>query len=67
MPGARAPGTEGLHAPPVAASSLTIRLVGTAGVVVLLIRSLRTDSDAIPFGVATQEQQLTNTSSEENV
>lgn len=41
--------------------------VGTPGVRVLLIRSLRTDSEASPFGVTGQEQQEINCSSGENV
>src|SRR5205823_4872576 len=47
-------------------TSLTTTDVGTAGVSVLLIRSLRTDSETKPFGVTGQEQQETICSSGEN-
>src|SRR5262245_4521819 len=61
---------EALHAPPPVgceASSFTTIPVGTPGVSVLLIRSLRDDSESSPFIVTRQVQQETSCSSGENV
>jgi hypothetical protein len=55
----------GLQAPEVA-RSLTTTDVGTAGVRVLLIKSLRAERETSPFGVTTQEQQAAICSSGEN-
>jgi len=49
------------------ATSLTTIEVGTPGVSVLLIMSLRAESDMSAFGVTLQEQQEINCSSGENV
>jgi len=46
-------------------SSLTTMEVGTAGVRVLLIKSLRAESETSAFGVTVQEQQETSCSSGE--
>ena len=72
IPKARLPGVtvEALHAPLVGASeasSFTTTPVGTAGVKVLLIKSLRAESETNPSGVIGQVQQETNCSSGENV
>ena len=76
VPQARIPGTKsaavGVAAlqPPegaVLANSLTTMAVGTAGVRVLLIKSLLADSDVSPFGVTKQVQQEISCSSGENV
>ena len=72
IPKARLPGVtvEALQAPPAGwseASSFTTTPVGTPGVRVLLIRSLRAESEANPSGVIGQVQQETSCSSGENV
>jgi hypothetical protein len=58
-----------LHVPPTGtvASSLTTIDVGTAAVSVLLIKSLRAESETRPFGVTGHEQQDTICSSGANV
>src|SRR5450631_2685495 len=52
---------------PVDATSLTTMDVGTPGVRVLLIKSLRAERETSAFGVTRQEQQDINCSSGENV
>ena len=52
-------GEDGLQVPPaggILASSLTVTDVGTPGVRVLLIKSLRTDRELRPFGVTGQAE-----------
>ena len=70
IPGVVAPGApaEFVQDPPTGtvASSFTTMDVGTAGVNVLLIRSLRADRFTNPFGVTGQEQQEIICSSGEN-
>lgn len=51
---------------PAEESSLTTIAVGTPGVRVLLIKSLRAEREAKPFGVTRHEQQEINCSSGEN-
>ena len=76
MPQAASPGdnpaceiadAELVQLPPTGAvaTSFTTTEVGTAGVSVLLVKSLLTDSDTSPFGVTGQEQHDTNCSSGE--
>src|ERR1700736_5500106 len=62
-------GAAALHVPAAGteASSLITTDVGTPGVSVLLIKSLRTDSELRAFGVTGQEQQETISSAGSNV
>ena len=60
------PAVAALQELPAVATSLTTIDVGTAGVSVLLIRSLRALSETSAFGVTVQLQQDTNCSSGEN-
>ncbi len=61
------PAVAALQVVPEVAISLTTTAVGTPGVKVLLIRSLRTDREASPLGVTGQAQHEINCSSGENV
>src|SRR5437764_231900 len=62
-------GVAGLQTPAVGklVSSLTVMDVGTPGVSVLLIRSLRADSEFSPFGVTGQAQHEIISSAGSNV
>jgi hypothetical protein len=61
------PAVDALQGPPVVASSLITMDVGTPGVRVLLIKSLRAERETNPSGVTGQEQQETSCSSGEKV
>src|ERR1700731_5408690 len=62
-------GEAALHTPAIGKleSSLTVTDVGTPGVSVLPIKSLRADSEASPFGVTPQAQHEINSSAGSNV
>jgi hypothetical protein len=61
------PAVDALQAPPVVARSFMTTDVGTPGVRVLLIRSLRAESETSPLEVTGQLQQEINCSSGEKV